>query len=341
VAAVGIALDERVWHACAPMAPRLDPEAEALLEVMRAAGTAQVHTLSVEQAREQTRAAFVTRGEPVPVHHVEDILLPTPHGDLALRLYRPAAGVLPVALFLHGGGWTLNDLDTHDRLCRRIARRSGWILASLDYRRAPEHRHPAALEDAHLAYRWLLDNAERLEGDPECMALVGESSGATTATCLALLLRDLGAPTPALQVLAYPMTGGEHRDWASRRERGSGYTLDEEALRWFMGNYMPAAGRPDGTYLFPLSASDLSGLAPAFIMTAEFDPLRDEGIAYAQRLASAGVTVEHIHVEDQMHGFLLLDRAVKRASTLIDRLADALASHASVATARARDAFTA
>ncbi len=322
------------------MTPRLDPEAEVLLEVMRAAGTAQVHTLPVEQAREQARAAFVTRGEPIAIHHVEDISLPMPHGDLGLRLYRPAAGVLPVALFLHGGGWTLNDLDTHDRLCRRIARRSGWLLAALDYRRAPEHRHPAALEDAHMAYRWLLDNAERLKGDPECLALVGESSGATTATCLALLLRDLGAPMPALQVLAYPMTGGGHSDWASRRERGSGYTLDEETLRWFMGNYMPVAGRPDGTYLFPLSAPDLSGLAPVFIMTAEFDPLRDEGIAYAQRLASAGVPVEHIHVEDQMHGFLLLDRAVKRASALIDRLADALASQASAATARAREAFT-
>ncbi len=312
------------------MTPRLDPEAEALLEVMRAAGTPQIHTLTVEEAREQVRAALLTRGQPIPLHLVEDTSLPTPHGALAMRLYRPARGELPVALFLHGGGWTLNDLDTHDRLCRLIARRSGWLLASLDYRRAPEHRHPAALEDAHVAYRWLLDNAERLGADPTCSALVGESSGATTAACLTLLLRDLGAPMPDLQVLAYPMTDG-HGRLPSRRERGTGYTLDEASLRWFMGNYMPSPDHLEDAYLFPLSASDLGGLAPAFIMTAEFDPLRDEGMAYAQRLASAGVPVEHVHVEDQMHGFLLLDRAVARAAALIDRLADALVTQASVA----------
>jgi acetyl esterase len=315
------------------MTPRLDPEAEALLEVIRATGTRQPHALSVTEAREQMRAALITRGQPIPIYKVEDTSLPTPHGDLAMRLYRPGAGVLPVALFLHGGGWTLNDLDTHDRLCRLIARRSGWLVASLDYRRAPEHRHPAALEDAQAAYRWLLKNAERVDADPACVALVGESSGATTAACLTLLLRDIGAPMPSLQVLAYPMTDG-HGRLPSRRDRGVGYTLDEASLRWFVGNYMPVDHPDDDPYLFPLCAPDLGGLAPAFVMTAEFDPLRDEGIAYAQKLASAGVSVEHVHVEDQMHGFLLLDRAVSRAGALIDRLADALAAHASAATAR-------
>ncbi len=314
------------------MTARLDPEAEGLLEVMRAAGTAPVHTLTVEQARQQMRSALVTRGEPIPLQHVEDISLPTPHGYLRMRLYRPGAGVLPVALFLHGGGWTLNDLDTHDRLCRRIARRSGWLVASLDYRRAPEHRHPAALEDAQTAYRWLLDNAGRFEATPTCVALVGESSGASTVACLSLLLRDLHAPMPVLQILAYPMTDG-HGRLPSRQERGTGYTLDEESLLWFMGNYLPAGARAEDPYLYPLSAADLSGLAPAFVMTAEFDPLRDEGIAYAERLAAAGVPVEHLHVEDQMHGFLLLDRAVARAGILIDRLADALSAQASAASA--------
>lgn len=315
----------------APMVPRLDPEAETLLEVMRAAGTAQPYDLPVERAREQMRAALVTRGQPVPLYGVEDTVVPTLHGDLALRVYRPAPGILPVALFLHGGGWTLNDLDTHDRLCRLIARRSGWLLASLDYRRAPEHKHPAALEDAQVAHRWLLDNAGRLGADPACLALVGESSGAAMAACLTLLLRDFGAPMPVLQVLAYPMTD-RHGRLPSRRERGSGYTLDEASLRWFIDNYVPV-DHPEDPYLLPLSAPDLSGLAPAFVMTAEFDPLRDEGIAYAQKLASAGVSVEHVHVEDQMHGFLLLDRAVAKAAALIDRLADALAAQVSAATA--------
>ena len=310
------------------MSPQLDPQAQALLEVMHAAGGAQLHTLEIEQAREQMRATLIARGEPIALHHVEDTSLPTPCGDLRMRLYRPCAGPLPLALFLHGGGWTLNDIDTHDRLCRRIARRSGWLLASLDYRRAPEHRHPAALEDAHIAYRWLLDNAQRIEGDCSCVALVGESSGGTTAACLTLLLRDLGAPMPVLQILAYPITDMCGR-WPSYEERGTGYTLDRGFVQWALGNYLPAEYDSTDPYLLPLAAPDLSGVSPTVIMTAEFDPLRDEGIAYARRLASAGVTVEHIHAEDQMHGFLLLDRAVEKAGALIDRLADALAGQTS------------
>lgn len=309
------------------MSHQLDPDAQALLEVMQAAGTPQPYTLTVAQARESMRAALVTRGNPVPLHSVEELSAPTPHGALAMRLFRPASGVLPVALFLHGGGWTLNDLDTHDRLCRRIAQRSGWLLASLDYRRAPEYKHPAALEDALVAYRWLLDNAERLGGDPSGVALVGESSGATTSACLTLLLRDLGAPMPAYQVLAYPVTDLFGR-WPSCEERGTGYTLDVGFARWSWRNYVPLDQDLEDSYLLPLAASDLGGLPPTLLMTAEFDPLRDEGIAFARRLKDAGVELEHIHAQDQMHGFLLLDRVVPKAGTLIDRLADGLARRA-------------
>ncbi len=316
------------------MAKQLDPEAQDLLDVMRAIGAPALYTLPVEQAREQMRAALLRRGEPRALHHVEDARLPTPHGTLPLRLYRPAPGVLPIALFIHGGGWTLNDIDTHDALCRRIAKRSGWLLASLDYRRAPEHRHPAALQDAHLAYEWLLENATRLEGDSALMALVGESSGASTATALALLLRDTGAPPPAFQVLAYPLLDVPGR-WPSHRERGSGYTLDSPLLQWFVEQNLPLDFDPADPYrdpyLFPLGAPDLQGLAPALVMTAEFDPLRDEGIAYAERLAAAGVPVERLHADDQMHGFLMVDRAIARAGALIDRLADALAARGRLA----------
>jgi acetyl esterase len=304
--------------------PQLDPEAQALLEVMRAIGAAQPYTMSVAEARESMRATLVTKGEPIALRSVKDVSFPTLHGPLDMRLYRPAVGLLPMVLFLHGGGWTLNDLDTHDRLCRRIALRSGWLVAALDYRRAPEHKHPAALEDVHLAYRWLLDNAERVEGDRSRLALIGESSGATTAACLTLLLRDLGAPLPILQILAYPMTDMQS-NWPSYEERGDGYTLDRPLVQWFLDNYVPEGHDPEDPYLFPLAASDLAGLAPTLVMTAEFDPLRDEGLAFAQRLAAAGVAVEHIHAEDQMHGFLLLDRVVAKAGVLIDRLADVLA----------------
>jgi acetyl esterase len=314
------------------MPKQLDPEAQALLDVMRAVGAPALHTLPVEQARAQMRAALLTRGEPLALHRVEDVR--SPDGAPALRLYRPHPGRLPVALFLHGGGWTLNDLDTHDSLCRRIAKRSGWLLASLDYRRAPEHPHPAALEDARLAYGWLREHAARLELDPDSIALVGESSGACTAAALALLLRDTGAPPPAFQILAYPLVDVPDR-WPSYADRGAGYTLDRPLARWFVQQALPPGFDPADPYrdpyLFPLGAPDLGGLPPALVLTAEFDPLRDEGIAYAERLAAAGVPVEHLHAEDQMHGFLLVDRAIARAGELIDRLADALAAHGRLA----------
>lgn len=308
------------------MTPQLDPDAQALLEVMSAVGAPQVYEVPVEEARQQMRAALIERGAPIPLHDVRQISLPTPYGPLAMRLFRPASGVLPVALFLHGGGWSVNDLDTHDRLCRLIARRSGCLVAALDYRLAPEHRHPAALQDAHLVYRWLLDNAEQLQADTSAVALVGESSGATTAVCLSLLLRDLGAPMPTYLALAYPIAGS-FDDWPSYGERGTGYTLDLKFTKWALANYLPDGYNPSDPYLMPLASEDLSGLPPTLVMTAEFDPLRDEGIALAQRLASAGVNLEHVHAEDQMHGFLLLDRAIAKAGALIDRLADALAAH--------------
>jgi acetyl esterase len=255
---------------------------------------------------------------------VEDALLPSPNGALRLRLYRPEDGRLPVALFLHGGGWTVNDIDTHDELCRRLAKRSGWLLGALDYRRAPEHKHPAPLEDAYLAYRWLLDNAESVGCDASSPALVGESSGATIAASLTVLLRDLGAPMPVYQVLAYPVADRIDR-WPSYAERGTGYILDRELMRWYFGHYLAEGARTEDPYLYPLAADDLSGLPPALVLTAEFDPLHDEGVAYAKRLADAGVAVEHVHASDQMHGFLLLGRVVASAGSLIDRTADSLA----------------
>jgi acetyl esterase len=306
------------------MTPRLDPEAQLILDAVAASGAPPLSTLPVDEARERVRAALVAKGAPLALQSVEDVPLPSPNGTLRLRLYRREDGRLPVALFLHGGGWTVNDVDTHDELCRRLAKRSGWLVASLDYRRAPEHKHPGQLQDAYLAYRWLLDNAESIGCDPSSPALVGESSGGTIAASLTLLLRDLGAPMPVYQVLAYPVADRFDR-WPSYTERGTGYILDRALMQWYFGQFLPEGSPVDDSYLFPLAAEDLSGLPPTLILTAEFDPLRDEGIAYAKRLADAGVGVEHVHASDQMHGFLLLGRVVANASSLIDRTADSLA----------------
>jgi acetyl esterase len=306
------------------MTARLDPQVADLLAVMRAAGQAPLHTLGVEEARARLRAAHASPREPLALRSVDDMVVPTESGPLPVRVYRPRDGVLPVALFLHGGGWMLNDLDTHDDLCRRLALRSGWLLVAVDYRRAPEHPHPAAVDDARAAYRWTLAEAGALGADPSWRALVGESSGATTAAALALLLRDEDAPAPSLQVLAYPMMDVVGR-WPSHVEHGTGYSLDGAQCQWFFESYVPAGWDLDDPYLFPLAADDLSGLPPAVVLTAEFDPLRDEGAAYADKLARHGVSVTHVHADDQMHGFLLLSRVVDRAARLVEQVADALA----------------
>jgi acetyl esterase/lipase len=305
----------------------LDPQSRELLEVMRASGLPSIHELSVEQARERMRAAFIRPGSRGPeLPDVSDHAVSTPGGERRLRLYRPSAGPLPMALFLHGGGWTVNDLDTHDTLCRQIAHRSGWALAALDYRRAPEHPHPAALEDAEHAYDWLLDNAARLEIERDRCALIGESSGATMAASLALRLRDTGAPIPTLQVLAYPLIDRPGR-WPSYERYGSGYTLDREQIDWYFGHVMPDGWGGDVEYLVPRSDRDLAGVAPALVVTAEFDPLRDEGVAYAEQLARCGVVVRHIHAAEQMHGFLLLGGVFPAARRRVEQIADALADH--------------
>jgi hypothetical protein len=190
------------------------------------------------------------------------------------------------------------------------------MFASLDFRRAPEYQHPAALEDAYHAFRWLLDNRERIESDGRC-AVVGESSGGTMAVELTLLLRDAGAPAPDYQVIAYPLVDRPDR-WPSYEKYASGYTLDRAQIEWHLGHIMPAGGL-DETYLLPLTATDFTGLPPALVMTTEFDPLRDEGVAFADQLGRAGGTVEHIHAADQMHGFLMVPSAVAGAGMLVDR----------------------
>jgi len=305
------------------MTAHLNPDAQAILDVIRATGVPPLHTLTVDEARARMRAALVTRGEQLALPSVEDISVSTPGRALRLRLYRPTEGKLPVALFLHGGGWMLNDLDTHDHMCRYLAKRSGWLFASLDYRRAPEYRYPAALEDAYVAYRWILDNAERIDCDPTRRALVGESSGGTMAASLSLMLSNVGAPMPICQVMAYPITDS-FDNWPSYTERGSGYILDRDQLKWFFEGYLPEGENASNQYLHPLAASDLSSLPPTLIMTAEFDPLRDEGIAYAEKLAEAGVPVDHKHAEDQMHGFLLHSKIIGKAGELLDLVADTL-----------------
>ncbi|MEU1919830.1 alpha/beta hydrolase [Streptomyces albogriseolus] len=305
---------------------QLDPQAQALLDAAAASGLPPVYTLPHNEARTRMRAAFI-QGQPEPIDRMEDLRIPAEHGHIPARLYHPApAEILPLVLFFHGGGWTVNDLDTHDRLCTLLAKDSRSAVVSVDYRRAPEHKYPAAVDDAWTALLWAAEGQQVLAGDPRRIAVAGDSSGGTLAAALALKARDLSGPALDQQVLIYPVTDYLDPPTESYVSRSSGYSLNLPFMQWSWANYLPEQWSRDDSDLFPLRASSLAGLPPTLVLTAEFDPLRDEGAAYAQRLKEAGVPTEHWHYDDQMHGFAMQTRTIARARRAIEDVAAHLAA---------------
>ena len=304
---------------------RLDPQARSLLEAMQAAGLPPPFTLPVAEARRARRRQLVAGPPRVEMVQVEDDRVPGPLGGIPVRWYRPRSeGELPVTVYFHGGGWTVDDLDTHDHLCRRLASRSQAVVFSVAYRRGPEHPYPAAVEDAYAATVWVAAAGRARGVDPARLAVAGDSAGGNLATVVTLLCRDRRGPAVRFQALAYPVTDHWLAGRASYQQYAEGYTLTREFMKWAFENYLPDGFDRADPYLFPLRAADLSGLPAALIVTAEFDPLRDEGRAYAERLRAAGVAVEDLHLDDQMHGFLLQEATVDRARDAVDHFADAL-----------------
>lgn len=303
------------------MSRTLDPESQVLLNAAAASGLPPVYQVEIEEARRRMHAGF-TSGEPEPIASVRDLRVAGPGGGLGLRLYTPVAEavVLPCLLFFHGGGWTVNDLDTHDRLCSLIAKGAGIAVLSVDTRRAPEHKYPAAVEDAFTALLYLTSHGAELGVDTNKLAVGGDSSGGTVATALCLLNRDRETGIGLRgQVLLYPVTDYPEPESSSYAERGTGYSLDRGFMEWSWRNYLPEKGwSRDDPYLFPLQAQDLHNLPPALIMTAEFDPLRDEGVAYVRRLTEAGVPVRHEHLDNQMHGFAMQTRVIDNARAAVE-----------------------
>ena len=284
----------------------LDPQAAAYLEQGVAAGIPPMHTLSAQEARRQSDGRAAAQFGPVePVASVSDLEL----AGVRTRLYDPTPDQVdtPMTVYLHGGGWVIGSIDTHDGVCRALANRAGCRVVSVDYRLAPEHRFPAALEDSWAVTRWALE-----QGPP--VAVAGDSAGGGMAAVMALRARDAGLPL-ALQVLVYPVTDHD-LETASYRANGEGYGLTREGMRWFWDHYLPDGDRshPDAS---PLRASSLAGVAPALVLVCEYDPLRDEGIAYYERLREAGVRARLSVYEGMIHGFL-------RQPALIDRARDAL-----------------
>jgi len=295
----------------------------ALLANIRRANRPPFHAMSVAEARKTYDAAAEILEPPRAVlARVEEIAIPAGDGTpLAARLYAPSRDVLPALLYLHGGGFTIGGLETHDSLCRQIALRSGCAVIALDYRLAPEHRFPTAVDDTWDAMRWLAAHAGRLGLDATRLAVGGDSAGGTLATVCAIHARDIGLRLRS-QVLITPGTTA-YADTASHRRYAHGYLLDAETIAWFFDHYIDQAQRRDWRFA-PLEADDLDGVAPACIVLADCDPLVDEGIAYADRLRAAGVAVELELYRGVTHDFIKMGRALPEAGQALDAIGAAL-----------------
>ncbi|MEY2873351.1 MAG: hypothetical protein RLZZ373_722 [Pseudomonadota bacterium] len=307
-------------------AHRLTPAMRDLLQRIRKANRPPLHTLGAVKARRlYESAAEVLEPPRAPLPRVETLVLPVGPGiERPARLYAPQlreAGVLPVLLYLHGGGFTVGSLETHDSLCRQLALRSGVAVVALDYRLAPEHRFPAAVEDSWGALQWLSRHAHTLGIDGARLAVGGDSAGGTLAAVVALMARDAGLPL-ALQVLITPGTTA-HADTASHARYAEGFLLEKAGIDWFFDQYIDHARRTDWRFA-PLLADDHAGLAPAWLGLAECDPLVDEGVAYADALRMAGGAVELELYKGVTHDFIKLGRVIPQAALAQQAIADAL-----------------
>lgn len=295
---------------------------QVLTRIDRAAAPA-LHRLPVPDARKSyTLRAEVLDLPRVPLVRVEEVEIPAADGVmLAARLYAPSAQALPVLLYLHGGGFTIGNLETHDSLCRQLASRSGVAVLALDYRLAPEHRFPVAVDDSWAAMRWLAAHGHTLRLDGGRLAVGGDSAGGTLAAVSALYARDIGLPL-ALQLLITPGTTA-YQDTASHRQFAEGFLLDAEGIGWFFDHYIDHAQRTDWRFA-PLHADDVEGVAPACVVLAECDPLVDEGVAYADKLRMAGVNVDLEIYRGVTHDFIKMGRALPEATAALDAAALAL-----------------
>jgi len=295
-----------------------------LLAKIAKANRPPFHNLTPNAARAAYEAgAEILEPPRAPLVRVEDLRIPATDGTpLPARLYAPSRGVLPVLLYLHGGGFTIGSLDTHDSLCRQLALRSGAAVVSLDYRLAPEHRFPRAVDDAWAAMHWLARHAGTLGLDGSRLAVGGDSAGGTLAAVCAIHARDTGLALRQ-QLLITPGTTA-HADTPSHREFARGYLLDADSIAWFFDQYIARDDRNDWRFA-PLNADDLDGVAPACILLAECDPLVDEGLAYADRLRLAGVPVELDLVRGVTHDFVKMGRVLPEAADAQAMMAGALA----------------
>lgn len=282
----------------------LDEQAKAFLRELEEAGGPPLNEMTPVEAREALAATVESAGDPEPVGNVTNRSIPGPLGEIPIRVYTPEGnGPFPALVYFHGGGWVAGDLEMVDPLSTMLTNRAGAVVVSVGYRLAPEHKFPAPLMDCYAATRWVSDNAAEIGVDPRRIAVGGDSAGGNLAAAVSVVARDSGTPNLALQVLFYPVTNLDY-ETSSYRENGDGYFLTTDMMRWFWGHYLESEDIGRDMRASPLLMRDASDLPPTFVVTAEFDPLRDEGEAYAELLREAGNDVTVKRYEGQIHGFV-------------------------------------
>ncbi len=305
----------------------MDPGARAVLDLLQQLGRPPIEQSTPAEARENmARGREVFGPDPVDVAEIRALAAPGPGGDIPLRWYRGIGapeGRAPALVYYHGGGWVIGDLESHDRVCRRLANDARCVVVSVDYRLAPEHRFPAAVDDCAAATRWVVEQAASLGIDPGRVAVGGDSAGGNLAAVIALMARDGTLPPVCFQLLIYPATdmGGTY---PSAERSMSGLLLNTPGMKWFIDLYLKDAAEKFDWRASPLRAASLAGVAPALVITAYHDPLCDEGEAYAERLEREGVHVNRVRFGDQIHGFVTMGKFIPAADTMIDMATAAL-----------------
>ncbi|MBI3527198.1 MAG: alpha/beta hydrolase [Betaproteobacteria bacterium] len=305
----------------------LDPQIEILLGLAKKANLPEIWQLTPDQGREQYLMRVNKLKVSEPIFRAEDRCIAGSGSDIPIRIYTPreikTAEKLPVLTWFHGGGFVIGSLETHDSVCRMLANRADCIVVAIDYRLAPESKFPAAVEDCEAALKWVALHAVEFGGDSNCIAVGGDSAGANLATVIAILARDAAHPKPAFQLLIYPCTAPEP-EMASHHKFKEGYVLTRNSITWFYRQYLRNGKDVNDFRFAPLILDDLSGLPPALIIVAGYDPLRDEGVEYARKLIEAGNRVRLSNYEGMIHGFYLMGGAVDAARRAVTESAEAL-----------------
>ena len=300
----------------------LDPQAQVVLDQAAALGLPPNHTLTPEEARANALAR--PRAVGPEVAKVEDRAIPSSGVQVPVRIYTPeGTGPFPVLAWFHGGGWVLGTLDSTDATARHLAKEAGCVVVSVDYRLAPEAKFPLPFDDCYAATEWVAQNAGSINADPNKIAVGGDSAGGNLAAAVALKARDHGGPSLSLQLLVYPVTAMDFNT-GSYRQNAEGYLLSADAMKWYWNHYLSNDADAANPYAAPAAAKDLTGLPPALVITAEFDPLRDEGEAYAQRLMAAGVATTSSRYDGMIHGFFGMPAVIDKAKQAISEATSAL-----------------